>query len=193
MEARSECIMSRCLTSPTLLKVDAHRNVVAGAVPAVVGQAFYLGSIWILPTLSGQDRMSGLLGQLVLGRYGYVQTVANLFSGVGVLALILSLRSHLPSRLRRSLSVMLVATYGVGPTMGGIWHAVMAGATADLLSRLSIGPIDYKVGTASACALRIGTFMWTWAISFGVGWEATTLASAFLTGHRCPSWWCRRI
>lgn len=174
--------MSRSMARSSSVIADAHRNVVAGAVLAVVGQMFFLGSIWILPSLSRQDLMSGLLGQLVLGRYGYVQTAAYLVSGTGVLALILPLRLHLAPRLSRSVGVMLVATYGIGLIAGGILQPVSGDGSADWLAWLSIGPLHYKLGTMCAYAMLVGMFMLTWAFSFEPGWEGATLVSAFLTG-----------
>ena len=174
--------MSRSMTRSTTLIPDARRNVVAGAVLAVIGQVFFLGSIWILPKISGQDVMSGLLGQLVLGRYGYVQTAAYLVSGIGVLALILPLRRCLVPRLSLSVGVMLVATYGLGLLAGGILQPVTSSGSTDLLSWLSVGPLYYQVGTVSAYAMLVGMLLLTWAFSFEPGWEGATLASAFLTG-----------
>jgi len=64
------------------------------ALFAVVGQAVFLGSAWLLPLASEYGLVGDNISELVLGRYGWVQTLTFVISGLGIICLAYALSAH---------------------------------------------------------------------------------------------------
>jgi hypothetical protein len=59
---------------------------------AIVGQVCLFASAWRLPSVSEYRLFGDNISELVLGRYGFVQTVAFVIAGLGTLGLACALR-----------------------------------------------------------------------------------------------------
>jgi hypothetical protein len=49
---------------------------------AVVGQLVLLASAWLLPTVSEYRLVGDAISELAIGRYGFIQTLAFIISGL---------------------------------------------------------------------------------------------------------------
>lgn len=57
------------------------------AILAVIGETVLLASAWLLPMASEYRLVGDNISELALGRYGFIQTVAFVISGLAVIGL----------------------------------------------------------------------------------------------------------
>ena len=115
------------------------------AIFAAVGQLILLASAWLLPAVSEYHLVGDNISELAIGQYGFVQTLAFVISGLGVLALAYAIH-RLTAGIRGSLlGSVFIAIYGLGALVVAIFQP-----TESTLRRMS-GLNPPRVGfTASA-------------------------------------------
>ena len=84
------------------------------ATLAIVGQVILLASAWLLPVVSEYSLIDDTISELVLGQYGFIQTVAFLIAGVGTLGMAYALRQLTEGAWGSLVGSLLVAIYGAG-------------------------------------------------------------------------------
>jgi hypothetical protein len=152
------------------------------AALAIVGQVILLPSAWLLPLVSEYRLIGDNISELVLGRYGFVQTAAFIISGLGALGLAYTIRK-LTSGLRGSLfGSLLVAVYGAGALLSAIFPTDRIDSPADLASLSTTGLIHVGVAAVSFVCMIVGMFVLTWTFSRAVRWRSLTIWSALLAG-----------
>ena len=62
------------------------------ALFALLGQLVLLASVWFLPLVSEHGLIADNISELVLGRWGFIQTLAFVLSGLGVIGLSYAIR-----------------------------------------------------------------------------------------------------
>jgi Protein of unknown function (DUF998) len=62
------------------------------AAVAIVGLAFFAATALLLPIISEYSLTADYISELVIGRYGYLQTAAFFAAGLGTLALAVGVR-----------------------------------------------------------------------------------------------------
>jgi hypothetical protein len=117
---------------------------------AAVGQLILLASAWLLPAVSEYHLVGDNISELAIGQYGFVQTLAFVISGLGVLALAYAIH-RLTAGIRGSLlGSVFIAIYGLGALVVAIFQP-----TESTLRRMS-GLNPPRVGfTASRRSSRI--------------------------------------
>lgn len=153
---------------------------------AVIGQVFLLASSWLLPFVSEFDLVSDHISELVLGNYGFVQTIAFLASGVSVLALVYLLRGRLVRNAFTSVGLWLLAPYGVGAILAGLFPTDRIDGPVDPTTLSTVGLVHSLVSLVSFLAVLVGMFSLTWAFSLTAGWRRLTVWSALLAGSALP-------
>lgn len=153
---------------------------------AVIGQVFLLASSWLLPFVSEFDLVSDHISELVLGNYGFVQTIAFLASGVSVLALVYLLRGRLVRNAFTSVGLWLLALYGVGAILAGLFPTDRIDGPVDPTTLSTVGLVHSLVSLVSFLAVLVGMFSLTWAFSLTAGWRRLTVWSALLAGSALP-------
>lgn len=153
---------------------------------AVLGQVFLLASSWLLPFVSEYDLVSDHISELVLGNYGLVQTIAFLTSGVSVLALVYLLRGRLVHNAFTSVGLWLLALYGVGAILAGLFPTDRIDGPVDPTTLSTVGLVHSLVSLVSFLAVLVGMFSLTWAFSLTAGWRRLTVWSALLAGSALP-------
>jgi hypothetical protein len=152
------------------------------AALAIVGQVILLASAWLLPLVSEYRLIGDNISELVLGRYGFVQTAAFIISGLGALGLAYTIRK-LTSGLRGSLFGSLpVAVYGAGAILSAIFPTDRIDSPADLASLSTTGLIHVGVAAVSFLCMIVGMFILTWTFSRAARWRSLTIWSALLAG-----------
>lgn len=132
------------------------------ATLAIVGQAILLASAWLLPLVSEFSLIGDNISELVLGRYGYVQTIAFVIAGLGTLGLAFAIR-QLTAGLRGSaIGSLLVAIYGAGAILSAIFPTDRIDSPADVTSLSATGIIHIAVALVSFLCIIIGMFVLTW-------------------------------
>jgi hypothetical protein len=81
------------------------------ALAAVVGQVVLMASALLLPLVSEFDLIGDTMSELVLGRFGWVQTIAFVVAGIGTLALAYALRQLTAGTWGSRLGSLLVGVF----------------------------------------------------------------------------------
>lgn len=91
------------------------------AAVALVGLAFFAASALLLPLISEYSLAADYISELVIGRYGYIQTAAFFAAGLGTLALAVGVREATRGSWGTRLSSALVGLYGVCLILAGVF------------------------------------------------------------------------
>jgi hypothetical protein len=114
-----------------LVGMPAMKRVRQFAVFAIVSQVVFLGSAWLLPLASEYRLVGDNISELVLGRYGWVQTVAFVISGLGIIGLAYPIY-RLTSGARGSIvGPLLIGIYGFGAVVVAIFPTDRIDSKAD--------------------------------------------------------------
>jgi hypothetical protein len=106
---------------------------------AVVGQLILLASAWLLPAVSEYHFVGDNISELAIGQYGFVQTLAFVISGLGVLALAYAIH-RLTAGIRGSLlGSVFIAIYGLGALVVAIFPTDRIDTKADVWSQSTTG------------------------------------------------------
>ena len=152
------------------------------ALLAVVGQVVFLGSAWLLPLVSEYGLVGDNISELVLGRYGWVQTLTFVISGLGIVSLAYAIY-RLTSGARGSiLGPLLIGIYGFGAVVVAIFPTDRIDSRADVYSQSVFGWIHSLTAAVCFLCVVVGMFVLTWTFSRLVRWRALVVWSALLAG-----------
>jgi len=152
------------------------------ALFAVVSQVVLLASAWLLPLASEYRLVGDNISELVLGRYGWVQTVAFVISGLGVIGLAYAIY-RLTSGARGSiLGPLLIGIYGFGAVVVAIFPTDRIDSRADVYSQSVVGWIHGLTAFVCFLCVLLGMFVLTWTFSRLVRWRSLVVWSAILAG-----------
>lgn len=133
-----------------------------------------LASALLLPLVSEFSLISDNISELVLGRFGWVQTVAFIIAGIGTLALAYALR-HLTIGLWGSgFGSLLVAVYGAGALVVAIFPTDRVNDPGDLASLSTTGVIHTGAALISFVCMIIAMFVLTRTFRLDDRWRPLT-------------------
>jgi Protein of unknown function (DUF998) len=152
------------------------------ALFAVVSQAVFLASAWLLPLASEYRLVGDNISELVLGRFGWVQIVAFVISGLGIIGLAYAIY-RLTSGARGSiLGPLLIGIYGFGAVVVAIFPTDRIDSRADVYSQSVVGWIHGLTAFVCFLCVLVGMFVLTWTFSRLVRWRSLVVWSAILAG-----------
>lgn len=152
------------------------------ALFAVLGQAVHLASAWLLPFASEYRLVTDNISELVLGRYGLIQTLAFVLSGLGVIALSYAIRRQ-TTRSRGSFAgSLLIGVYGVGALAVAIFPTDRIDNPTDVWSQSTIGWIHTLIALLSYLSVVVGMFLLTWTFARDMRWRSLVVWSSLLAG-----------
>ena len=145
-------------------------RLLALATLAVVGQLFLLASAWLLPLVSAYTLVGDNISELVLGQYGFVQTLAFLVAGVGIIGLAYAIRR------------LTVGTWGslTGALLVALFPTDRIDTPADVWAQSTISMIHSLVALGSFVCAVVGMVILAWTFSRAVRWRAITPWAALL-------------
>jgi hypothetical protein len=143
----------------TVLQHPQRLSMLAGL--AIVGQVILLASAWLLPLVSEYSLVGDHVSELVLGQFGFVQTIAFLTGGLGTLGLAYAIRKFTTGAWGSITGSLLVAIYGVGAILVAIFPTDRIDSPADMLSLSTTGMIHIIVVLISFPCIIIGMFVLT--------------------------------
>lgn len=129
------------------------------ALVAVAGQLALLASAWLLPLRSEFDLISDNISELVLGRFGWVQTAAFVLAGLGTIALAYALRQLTQGTWGSRFGSVLVGVYGVGAVLVGVFPTDRIDQPGDIWAQSSTGMIHIAVSLISFVAMIVAMFI----------------------------------
>jgi len=152
------------------------------AIFAVVGQLILLASAWLLPAVSEYHLVGDNISELAIGQYGFLQTLAFVISGLGVLALAYAIH-RLTAGIRGSLlGSVFIAIYGLGALVVAIFPTDRIDSKADVWSQSTTGWIHSITAFVAYLSVITGMLILTWTFARDARWRSLVVGSALLAG-----------
>jgi hypothetical protein len=149
------------------------------AILAIVGQVILLASAWLLPLVSEYRLAGDHISELVLGRYGFVQTAAFVIAGLGTLGLAFAIRQLTVGAWGSFAGSLLVAIYGAGAILSAIFPTDRIDSPVDVWSQSTAGTIHIAVSIVSFLCIVVGMFVLTWTFARAARWRSLLPWAAF--------------
>ena len=144
------------------------------ATAAIVGQIVLLASALLLPFVSDFDLIGDNMSELVLGGFGWVQTVAFIIAGAGTLALAYALRQLTAGTWGSRVGSLLVGVYGVGAILVAIFPTDRIDSPADVASQSTTGLIHLTISLVSFVCMIVAMFIFTRTFALDPRWRVLT-------------------
>jgi hypothetical protein len=138
---------------------------------AIVGQVILFASAWLLPIVSEYSLVGDDISELVLGRYGFIQTGAFLIAGLGTLALAFALRQLTKGTWGSLVGSLLVGMYGLGAVLAAIFPTDHIDTAADVWTQSTTGMLHIFVALISFLGMIIGMFILTRTFALLPAWR----------------------
>ncbi len=149
------------------------------AILAIVGQVILFASAWLLPAVSEYSLLGDNMSELVLGRYGFIQTIAFLMAGVGTLGLAYAIRQLTKGTWGSLVGSLLVGLYGLGAILIGIFPTDQVDTAMGVWTQSTAGMIHMLVALISFPGMVIGMFILTRTFGLIAAWRSIMRLSVF--------------
>lgn len=150
------------------------------AMLAIVGQLFLLASAWLLPLVSEYTLVGDNISELVLGQYGFVQTLAFLIAGVGIIGLAYAICRLTVGTWGSLTGALLIGAHGVGALLVALFPTDRIDTPADVLAQSTTGMIHSLVALGSFVCVVVGMVVLAWTFSRAGRWRDITPWAALL-------------
>ena len=147
---------------------------------AIVGQVILFASAWLLPLVSEYELAGDNMSELVLGQYGFIQTIAFVMSGLGTLALAFAIRSLTKGTWGSLIGSLLVGLYGLGAILVAIFPTDRIDTSAQVFMQSTTGMIHMLVALFSFLGMIIGMFILTRTFALLAAWRSLTRLLVFV-------------
>ena len=141
------------------------------ATAAIVGQVVLMASALLLPLVSEFSLVGDTMSELVLGRFGWVQTIAFVVAGIGTLALAYALRQLTTGTWGSRIGSLLVGVYGVGAVLTAIFPTDRVDSPADMASLSTTGLIHIAISLVSFVGMIAAMFIFTRTFALEPRWR----------------------
>src|SRR5699024_8744662 len=94
---------------------------------------------WLLPLVSEYSLVSDNISELVLGRYGFIQTSAFVIGGLGTLGVAIALRGSTAGSRGSVVGALLVGINGLAVVLLALFPTDRIDSAADMQSLSAIG------------------------------------------------------
>lgn len=145
-----------------------------------MGQVLLLASAWLLPLASEYTLMGDTISELVLGRYGFVQTVAFVLSGLATLGLAYALHQLTKDVWGSAVGSLLVGLYGLGAMLVAFFPTDRVETMADLSAQSTTGTIHSLVSLVSFLSVVVGMVVLAWTFARAREWRSLLPWAAIL-------------
>ena len=141
---------------------------------AIASQVILFATAWFLPVVSEFSLTADNISELVLGRYGFMQTSAFLLAGLGTVGLAFSIRSLTAGAGGSSIGSLLIGIYGAGALLVALFPTDRIDTQADVWAQSTIGTIHVITALVSFLCAVIGMFVLTRTFSRHPQWRSLT-------------------
>jgi hypothetical protein len=141
-------------------------------VLAIIGQVILLASAWLLPVVSEYSLVGDNISELVLGRYGFIQTVAFVIAGLGTLGLAFAIRQLTVGSWGSLIGSVFVAINGAGTFLVAFFPTDRIDSPADLESLSTTSMIHIALALVSFLSIIVGMFVLTWTFRRQARWRS---------------------
>lgn len=135
-----------------------------------------------MPIASEYRLIGDNISELVLGRYGFVQTIAFLIAGFGTLGLAFAIRK-LTADVRGSfIGSLLIGVYGAGAILEAVFPTDRIDSPSDVLSLSPTAPVHVMAALLSFLCVSVGMFIFAWMFRWEARWRSLLTWMAILPG-----------
>jgi hypothetical protein len=170
------------LPPPARERVTGHETALAVRRFAVVGQLILVAIAWILPLVSEYRLVGDNISELAIGPYGFVQTLAFVISGLGVIGLASAIRRLTTGSRGSFVGSLLIGIYGLGALVVAIFPTDRIDSEADVWSQSATGWIHTITAFVAYISAIVGMFVLTWTFARHPRWRSIVVGSALLAG-----------
>lgn len=132
------------------------------ATLGIVGQLVLLASAWLLPSLSEYSLVGDNISELVLGRYGFIQTSAFLIGGLGTLGVAVAIRGTTVGTKGSIVGSLLLGINGLAMVLVSFIPTDRIDSAADLSSLSTTGVLHITLAIIAFLAIIVAMFVLTW-------------------------------
>jgi hypothetical protein len=129
------------------------------ATLAIIGQVVLLASALLLPLVSEYRLLGDNISELVLGRFGWVQTLAFIIAGIGTLALAYAMRQLSAGTWGSRVGSLLVGIYGVGAILSALFPTDRIDHPDDVWTQSTTGVIHLVISMVSFVCMILAMFV----------------------------------
>ncbi len=129
------------------------------AAVAIIGQVILLASALLLPLVSEYRLLGDNISELVLGRFGWVQTLAFICGGIGTLALAYAIRQLTAGTWGSRVGSLLVGVYGVGAILVALFPTDRIDNPDEVWAQSTTGMIHIAISTLSFVCMIVAMFV----------------------------------
>jgi hypothetical protein len=126
---------------------------------AIIGQVVLIASALLLPLVSEYRLLRDNMSELVLGQFGWVQTLAFIVAGIGTLGLAYAIRQLSAGTWGSRVGSLLVGIYGVGAILVALFPTDRIDHPDDVWAQSTSGLIHVSVATLSFACMIIAMFV----------------------------------
>ena len=151
-------------------------------LPALVigSQVIFLTVAWLLPAVSQYSVLGDSISELAIGRYGFVQTVAFLISGLGSIGLAYMIQKLAEKSKKTFIGSLLIAVYGLGAILSAFFPTDRVNGPVDWETLSATGTIHILIALLSFLCVIIGMVTLTWAFRNEMRWKTLARLPAVL-------------
>jgi hypothetical protein len=153
---------------------------------AVVGETALLASAWLLPFASEYRLVGDNISELALGRFGFIQTLAFIISGLAVIGLAYVIRQLTRVGRGSFLGSLLIGVYGLAGLVVAIFPTDRIDSKADVMAQSTVGWVHTLTAFVAYLSVIVGMFVLTWTFARHPRWRSLTVWSALLAGTALP-------
>jgi hypothetical protein len=129
------------------------------AAVAIIGQIVLLASALLLPLVSEYRLLGDNISELVLGQFGWLQTLAFIIAGVGTLALAFAIRPLTAGTWGSRVGPSLVGIYGVGSILVALFTTDRIDNPDEVWTQSTTGMIHVAISTLSFVCMIVAMFV----------------------------------
>jgi hypothetical membrane protein len=159
------------VSSPSTTHQEARTLELIAAV-AIVGLASFAATALLLPLVSEYSLTADYISELVLGRYGYLQTATFFATGLGTLALAVGIRMATKGSWGSRVGSAFLGLYGLGAILAGIFPTDEVGPAGDVASPTIGGAVHILGALASFMFGIAGVFVLSRTFKQDVRWRS---------------------
>lgn len=142
------------------------------ATAAIVSQIVLLASALLLPLVSEFSLIGDNISELVLGRFGWVQSIAFIVAGMGTLCLASALWRLTSGLWGGRIASLLVGVYGVGALLVAVFPTDRVDDPSDLANLSTTGLIHSGAALISFVCMIIAMFILVRTFRLAPLWRA---------------------
>jgi hypothetical protein len=141
---------------------------------AIIGQAFLLLAVWLLPVFSEIRLMSDNVGELALGRFGSIQTLAFLVAGTTAIVFAFAIHETTSANRWSATGSLLIGIYGLCGVAAALFPSDRIDGPIEVSALSANGRIHLAAVSLGVLSVTLAMFVSSLAFSRDWRWMSAT-------------------